>query len=206
VIKDSIKFALRITTHPFDGFWDMKYEKKGKMSVALTILILVIVANIFDVLAGGFLYNSRYRLPVNVMYQVRRVILPYILFCIANWSVTTLMDGEGTIKNIAMATGYALLPMILIRVPLTIVGNFLSYDERAYFNFFVSFATIWTGFLIFSGIMTVHQYSVFKTIFTLLLTILSMAVIVFIGVVFFSLGSQLVGFVYSIYKEIMLRI
>jgi len=116
------------------------------------------------------------------------------------------MDGEGTIKNIAMATGYALLPMILIRVPLTIVGNFLSYDERAYFNFFVSFATIWTGFLIFSGIMTVHQYSVFKTIFTLLLTILSMAVIVFIGVVFFSLGSQLVGFVYSIYKEIMLRI
>ena len=84
MIKDSIKFALRITTHPFDGFWDLKHEKKGKMSVALTILILVIVANIFDVLAGGFLYNIRYRLPVNVMYQVRRVILPYILFCIAN--------------------------------------------------------------------------------------------------------------------------
>ncbi len=205
-MKEAIRFALHITVRPFDGFWDMKYEKKGRLGVALAIVLFVVAANIFDVLAGGFLYNWSYQLPVNLLTQLRVIVLPYLLFCVANWSVTTLMDGEGSMKDIMMSTGYALMPMILIPVPLTIIGNFLSYDERAYFNAMVSFTTLWTGFLLFSGIMTIHQYSALKTAFTLLLTVVAMGVIVFIGMVFMTLTMQLVGFVYSIYKEIMLRI
>ncbi|MDD3715278.1 MAG: YIP1 family protein [Atribacterota bacterium] len=205
-MKEAIRFALHITVRPFDGFWDMKYEKKGRFGVAIAIVLFVVLADIFDIIAGGFLYNNSYQLPVNLFRQLRVIVLPYILFCVANWSVTTLMDGEGTMKDIMMATGYALMPMILIPVPLTVIGNFLSYDERAYFNALLSFSTVWTGFLIFSGIMTVHQYSAMKTVMTLLATIVAMGVIVFIGMVFMSLTNQLVGFIYSIYKEVMLRI
>ncbi|MGO4843943.1 hypothetical protein AB4144_67850, partial [Rhizobiaceae sp. 2RAB30] len=43
--------------------------------------------------------------------------LPFILFCVANWSLTTLMDGEGKFLEIITAVGYSLLPFIILYLP-----------------------------------------------------------------------------------------
>ena len=31
-IKEQMRFALHISTHPFDGFWDLKHEKRGSVA------------------------------------------------------------------------------------------------------------------------------------------------------------------------------
>ena len=36
---NDFKFAYHIMFHPFDGFWDMKYEKKGKNTLKNTLNI-----------------------------------------------------------------------------------------------------------------------------------------------------------------------
>lgn len=53
--------------------------------------------------------------------------------------------------------------------------------------------------------MTVHQYTIGKMLGTVILTIAAMMALIFICLLFFNLFSQLIGFVYSIYKEIALR-
>ena len=60
--------------------------------------------------------------------------------------------------------------------------------------------------MIFVGIKTIHEYSIGKMFATLFLTAAAAAIIIFICLLFFSLLQELGSFVYSIYREISLRI
>ena len=37
--KDSLRYALHVITHPFDGFWDLVHEKRGTIAAANTFLL-----------------------------------------------------------------------------------------------------------------------------------------------------------------------
>ena len=56
-----------------------------------------------------------------------------------------------------------------------------------------------------SGLLVVHQYTLSKTIFTAILIVVAMAVIVFLGLLFFNLISQVFSFFVELYWEITLR-
>ena len=56
-MKEKVKFAFHILAHPFDGFWDMKREKKGDIRVSLVILALVVVTDILSKQFTAFLFN-----------------------------------------------------------------------------------------------------------------------------------------------------
>ncbi|GAB6928632.1 hypothetical protein JCM10914A_26150 [Paenibacillus sp. JCM 10914] len=206
MLREMTKHPFYVLLHPFQGFWDLKYENKGKLRVALVILLLLTVSTIVLRQFAGFVVNFNYPYDLNSIYELQNIVLPFFLWCVANWSLTTLMDGEGKFKEIVMASGYALLPLVLIRFSNTLISNVITLRESAFYYMLDTIAVLWFVWLLFIGIMTVHQYTVTKTIVTMLLTILVMGIITFLGLLFFSLLQEMLGFVLSIYTEISLRI
>lgn len=204
-MKEKVRFAFHIITHPFDGFWDMKREKKGDLRISLAILVLVIITNIFAKQFTAFLFNPDKFAAMDVVFEVNKILFAFILFCVSNWSVTTLMQGEGTFKDIVMMTGYACLPLVIIPLPVAILTNIATYSEQVYINAALTISYLWFFGLLLAGVMTIHQYSIGKMLWTVILTIVAMLALVFICLLFFNLFSQLIGFVYSIYKELALR-
>jgi hypothetical protein len=205
VKHDYIKFPLHVILHPFDGFWDMKYEGKGKVRVAMAILALLVLTLILQKQFAGFLVNFNDPRTLNSLDDLQFTVLPFFLFCIANWSITTLMEGEGKFKEIVMATGYALVPLILVNLPLTFISRFMAQEETAFYFMLNSFAAIWFIYLLFVGIMTVHQYTASKAVFTMVLTVVAMGIVVFLGTLAFSLGMQMYYFVVDVYRELLFR-
>lgn len=203
--QDFIKFPLHLIVHPFDGFWDMKYDGKGKVRVALFILALVVLAVILQNQFAGFLVNYNDPRDLNSITQLITIVFPFFLWCVSNWAITTLMDGEGKFKEIVMATGYALLPLALIYVPFTIASRFMVQEETAFYYLFNSIATIWFVALLFVGTMTVHQYTAFKTIITMVLTVIVMGIIVFLGTLVLSMMQQIYEFIVNVYRELIFR-
>ncbi|MBP3965153.1 Yip1 family protein [Paenibacillus lignilyticus] len=203
--QDYIKFPLHLILHPFDGFWDMKYENKGKVKVSLAILLLLVLTLILQKQFAGFLVNFVDPRSLNSLDDLQFTVLPFFLFCIANWSITTLMEGEGKFKEIVMATGYALLPIVLLNLPITFISRFMTQEETSFYWLVNSLASIWFLLLLFIGIMTVHQYTPAKAILTLVLTVIAMGFVVFLGTLAFSLGMQIYWFVYDVYREIIFR-
>lgn len=204
-MKEKVKFAFHILTHPFDGFYDMKREKKGSLAMALLLFLLTIVTQILSKQMMAFLFNPDKFAPFDVIFEINKLLILFVVFCIANWSVTTLMQGEGTFKDIVMTTGYACLPMVLIPLPVAIISNIAAYTEEIYLTTANTVAVIWFGVLLFIGIMTVHQYSLSRMVGTTVVTVVAMMAIILICLLFFNLFSQLFGFVFSVYKEIALR-
>lgn len=205
MLSTYLKTPFRLLTHPFNSYWDLKYEKTGRLKLSILFVLLIAIMHVLSQEFAGFLVNNTYPLFINSIKQLEFVFVPFFLWCIANWSLTTLMDGEGRFTEIIMATGYALIPMVIIDIPMIWISRILAIQETPVYYFFESFATFWFVFLLFIGTMTVHQFSVKKTIVTMLLTLVVILFILFVMLLFFSLIQQIVIFVETIYKEILFR-
>lgn len=202
--KEALIYGFHIIYHPFDGFWDMKHEKRGNLKGSLFCVFLTILAFIYQTFGTAYIFNADPS-KSTIFGQVLSVLTPFLLFCVANWCLTTLFDGEGSFKDIVMATGYALLPIPILVIPATLISNVLSLDEQAIISLLVSFAYIWTGLLLFFGMMVIHDYTIGKNVLTTLGTIVGMAFIMFIGVLFSGLLTKVFSFVYNIFVELSYR-
>jgi hypothetical protein len=203
---DSLKFSLYVIFHPFKGFWDLKHEKRGSMAAAMTFIVLLIVTYILRRQYTGFIFNQNDPKELNVFVEIISVLLPFFLWATANWCITTLMEGEGSYRDIVVATAYALVPLILINLPLIPLSRIINIEEGAFYYFFGSVSVLWAGVLILAGGSVTHQYTMTKTVFTSILSVVGMGLMIFIGLLVFSLLQQMISFVYTIYREIAFRL
>lgn len=201
----SLGYGFHVITHPFDGFWDLKRESKGTLSAALTFAVLTVLMLVMQKQGTAFLFNRNRLEEVDMMVDIVTVGLLFILWCVSNWCLTSLMDGEGKMRDIAIFTGYSLLPLLLIQFPLILVSHLITAEEGTFYYVFSVFSYLWTIALLVLGMMITHQYSMKKTLATTLLTLLGMAIILFIGLLFFSVIQQFLTFIVTAYKEIRFR-
>ena len=137
--------------------------------------------------------------------QMISVLVPFFLFVLANWCLTTLFEGEGSFKDIFISASYSLLPLIILNIPATIASQWVTTTEASIISFIGTLAFIWCGILLFFGVMVTHDYSMFKNFITILGTIVAMACIVFIVLLFSMLLSKLVSLVTNIVTELQFR-
>ena len=205
-LKEELLYAFHVILHPFDGFWDLKHEKRGSARSAFVILIITILAYYYNTIGQGYIFSPRPSTAFNIMSSVSAVLAPLLLWVVANWCLTTLFEGEGSMKDIFVASCYCLTPLPLIMIPVTIATNFLTKSEAGVVTMLISFAYIWLGLLVFFGMMVTHDYSAGKNILTCIATIVGMAFIMFIGILFSSLMAKIVSFVTNIVEEIAYRL
>lgn len=201
----ALRYVFHVIFRPFDGFWDLKREHRGSLPAAWVFVALTILTLTVEKQNTGFLFNYNRLENVNVVVDIVTVLLLYILWCVANWCLTSLMDGEGKMRDIMTATGYALFPIVLIRLPLVVFSHMITINEGSFYHVFGMISYLWASFLIILGTMVTHQYTIRKTILTCILTIVGMGIIMFIGLLFFSVFQQMISFTETIYKEVRFR-
>lgn len=193
-------------THPFEGFEDMRWKKAGSMKYAIIIVLLWFVAAVFyDRLYGFQFYVSADKMFNVIPYIVRTIVL-FLTWVVGNWAVCTLLDGEGTMKNIFVYSAYALVPYVASIYLDVFMSHFLIRDEYVFIEAINYIGLGWSVILVFSAIKSVHQYSFLKTIVAIALTIAAMLIMLFLLVLLLSLLQQVYVFVYSIYTEIAYRL
>ena len=143
---------------------------------------------------------------MNIFAQIASVVVPLLLWVVANWCLTTLFDGEGSFKDIFIATSYSLLPIPMLVIPSVILSNMLAQNEGQLITLLVSMAFFWMGLLIFFGMMVTHDYSLLKNVTTSLGTIIGMGFIIFVSILFPTLVAQIVSFISSIIVDLTYRV
>ena len=202
----SVKYAKYVLFHPFDGFWDLTHEKRGSFGAATTFLVLFLATRVIQLMFTNFQFINAPLQYINVFEQVASLLLPFLILCLANWSMTTLFDGKGRFIDIYIAMCYALVPYTLIQLPLVFVSNIIAFDEAAFYTVLMSFSTAWCLFLVFAGLMQVHDYSPAKTLIFIVVTIVGALIIIFLLLVFFSLLGDAASYFISLYREIAFRL
>jgi hypothetical protein len=202
----TLKYSLYVSTHPLDGFWDLTHEKRGSIAAANVIVFAAVLVEILRLTLTSFQFVKINMENFNAIIVLMRILLPIFLWTVANWSLTTLMDGKGRMGDIYMAISYALMPSVIINTIMIILSQVITFEEGAVYWLLSGLSLLWTGLLILAGMMMVHDYSIGKTVLSSLLTVVGMGVMVFIFVIFFSLVSDAIAYFVSLYKEILFRV
>ena len=204
--RDTCRYALYVIFHPFDGFWDLGHEKRGSLAAANTFLVLWLLTYVLRLMFTNFQFINAPIQYINIYERCASLLLPFLVLCVSNWSLSTLFDGKGRFKDIYMAMCYALVPYIIIQLPLIILSHVISFEEASYYTVLGTVSIIWCVFLVFVGLMQVHDYGPGKTLIFLFFTIFGAMVILFLLLVFLSLLSDAVGYFVSLYREIAFRL
>ena len=202
----TLKYSLYVSTHPLDGFWDLTHENRGSIAAANVIVGTAIIVEVLKTTLTSFQFITVNMEYFNAIIVALRILAPVLLWTVANWSLTTLMDGKGRMFEIYMGVCYSLAPYVIINVLMIILSQFITFEEGAIYWVLAGFSALWTGLLILSAMMMIHDYSLVKTVLSSLLTVVGMGVMVFIFVIFFSLVSDAVAYFISLYKEILFRL
>ena len=205
MLKEKVKYAFYTITHPSNGFYEIRHRQKGSVPLAILFVFLFAVCFSANRQYAGFVVNFVNPMEVNSLTEMITVFVLFILFCVGNWSVTCLMNGEGRFKDIVTMTGYSMLPMILTQIPAIIISNFVVQDEEAYYYLILYLGIAWFVLLVITGVMTIHNYTFGKTLITLICTFVARFIIIFIALLLYSLLTQVIAFVQSVYNEIVLR-
>ena len=201
----SLRYSFYVPVHPFDGFWDLKHEKKGKLWIANLWVALTVIMTVAGKLSMAVLFNEHNGEKISFPYEACAVLFLLFLWCGVNWCVTTLLDGEGSFKDIYMYSAYALVPYVLLKAVQMVLSHVLSLDEKGILTFLGALTVIWVGGLLFFGTLVTHDYSFGKTVGVILLIIASVVVILFVGLLLVYILQQMWNFGKTIYTEIVIR-
>ena len=203
--KEELFFVFHVMFHPFDGFWDLKHEKRGSLRAALVFMGLTVIALFYRSIGVGYVMNPQGNYST-IFMQFLVVAVPVLLFAVANWCLTTLFEGEGSFKEIVIAIGYSLLPIPITMIPATLISNYIVDSEVKLLNLVITIGFLYAAFLIFFGTMVTHDYTMSKNILTVAGTIVGMAFIMFLAILFTSLIMDIVTFVSNYVSEIAFRL
>ena len=203
--RQKVSWPFHILTHPFAGISDIKYEQKGSAFIASLVLFFYFISNVLRFFYTGFIFNMNKTDSFNIIMELMSSIIMIVLWTVANWSVSTLMDGEGKFREIWIVSCYAVMPKLLINLLLVLLSNFMVYNENIFLSALDSAGTIWMVALLVIGILIIHQYSLMKTVACCLITVMGIAAILFMAILFISIVQQMFGFVNTVSVELLNR-
>ena len=203
--REKWKYLFYTVSHPSDGYYWIRHQERGSVAIALLLVILFSVSFSFNRIFASFVVNDVEPRSVNALTELLGVLLLFFIACVGNWSITCLMEGEGRFKDIIIAVGYAMLPMIAGTVLATLISQGVAENEEAFYTIIMGFGTAYGVIMMLIGIMQVHNFSVGKTLGTLFLTFAAMLIILFIVMLLANLIGRVYNFIHSVYTEIIFR-
>ena len=202
---DKWKYAFYTVSHPVDGYYEIRHRERGSVPVAIILVVLFSICFSINRMSASFIVNDIDKRTVNSFQELISVLLLFILLCVSNWSITCLMEGEGRLKDIAITIGYALIPVTICFAIGTVFSQFVAQDEGAFYYMIIDIGIAYTCVMLLVGIMTIHNFTLGKTLITLFLTLVALLIIIFIILLLFDLINQVYNFLHSIYQELVFR-
>lgn len=204
-VKGPLAYCTYVSGRMLDGYWDLKRENRGSVKAAFILIGLTMLMMILKSQFTGFIFQSVRPIYANIFNDILRIALPFVLWIVAQWCITSLMAGEGSFKDIFIATAYALTPLVILTPIATILSNVLSQDEGAIYTALIAISYIWLVLMLIASVMQTHNFTLGQTIGVILLTLLAIAIIVFVALLCLALVQQIIAFAADLVEELANR-
>ena len=206
VTKDKLKYWGYSLVHPFDGFFEIRFRNHGSAFLATLLLIAYAVLNCLKFQYTGFPMNMNNIDEMDALSLFISVVSVVALFTVSNWTVTTLFNGKGKMKDIFIVVCYSLTIPIIGDAIVTFASNFVTLDEVMILTSVQMLCYAYFAFLVIAGLTTIHEYGFGGSIMSIVMSIVAAAINLFIGILVFTMLERMVSFFSSVAEELMRRL
>lgn len=202
-LRIQMSYMYGMIRHPIDEFYYLKHNRHGTVLSATVIYALTFTVYLFDSLCRSFTFQLADTAQISKISVAVIFIVPVILWVTGNTMVSAINEGEGSLRNIYIATAYAFTPYLLI-APFVIISTYvLTLNESVVIEIAWSTAVIWTFILICMSVKEVHNYNLKETVKILLITLFFMIMAVVLLFIIYVIELQVISFIKDIFNEVL---
>lgn len=205
VVDEIIRFPLYMMGKPFKAFSDIKYEGKGSLPACVFIMVMLMLLSVLHQSYTGTVFVEVDPRFMNIWTVMLGAFAQTLLLVVANWSVSVLTNGSGSMKEIFMVAMYAQYPYMWLSGLYLVLSHVLSLNEAALLSFCLVLGTVCMLFYGFIGLVSVHGFGFFQGIASVVLTLIALVIIIFIILLLVMMVSELGGFLTTVWEEIALH-
>lgn len=195
-------YAFTTARHPLDSYYDIRVGKKGTVLGASVLYVLLFVSFMLYMLGKGFIYQYYDVQDLDISSIVVGFFAIIILFVVCNYLVTSINDGQGSLKQVYMIPAYASIPLTCVFFGVTAVSYVVTTNEAFFLSVAMLIGAVWTIILLYIGLQTVHNYTAFETIKAVLLTFLLIFVVVVVIMIVTIMWDQVWSFLSTLGEEL----
>lgn len=198
-----IGYAFKCAKHPIDRYYDIRVHKNGSMIAATIIYIVFFGVYMLYQTQKGFIYQYTKVEDMDMGAVVVGFFAILILFIVCNFLVTSITDGDGTLKQVYMIPAYGVMPAMISMLVTIGMSYFLTYNESFILTTIMAIGVCWSIATIFEGLATVHDYDFKHTVLSLIITVVFMLIAAIVVLVVIIMWEQLKDFLLTVGKEII---
>ncbi len=200
-----LKMSLLVLFHPVVAFTYIQKERENFKWYPVAVLLgLAVVVRLFSLQFTHYPLSTLGARP-NLMFECATLFVPLISWAIASYLMTTIMDGETMFRESMLAASYALVPYIVITVPLTILSRILEINQSGLYYSVEAIALGWVVLLIIISLKVMNHFSGGKTVAIILLSLFTVAILWVAVALLYTLCAQFVEFVAQVFTELRYR-
>ncbi|PYI55438.1 Yip1 family protein [Paenibacillus flagellatus] len=204
-VRFQLAQSFRVLKHPFEVFWEIRYRPEGSMIAAFLLLMAAYAVLLLSKLVTSYLFNPSGVEGVSPLTLLGQYGLPWLTWVFANYLIGSIMKGQGRWTEVFVGSAYALMPFILITLPLSVLSNALTLNEKVVYDFFNWVTVGWTLILFFVMAKEIHNYDIGEAATNVVLSVLFMFAVWILLFIVAGLTFQLYDFVLQIAREVSYR-
>lgn len=198
-----IGYAFKCAKHPIDRYYDIRVHKNGSMIAATIIYIVFFGVYMLYQTQKGFIYQYTKVEDMDMGAVVVGFFAILILFIVCDFLVTSITDGDGTLKQVYMIPAYGVMPAMISMLVTIGMSYVLTYNESFILTTIMAIGVCWSIATIFEGLATVHDYDFKHTVLSLIITVVFMHIAAIVVLVVIIMWEQLKDFLLTVGKEII---
>lgn len=204
-IRDTL-FMGRFIKNPADGFYDIRHDLNGSPLIATILYIATFIIYVWSMIGLGFVITPVTIEKVNLLFFVGSYFIPVALFIVCNYMVSSINDGESRFKDVYIAVGYSLTPIVIFLPIINIFSYFVTINEMFMITFPTIVVVIWSVILLIVGLKQINDYEFGDVIKNILLTVFFMCIIVLVFTMIQMFWDKIIDLIYSVVKEVAYRV
>ena len=169
----------------------------------ILVMVLYTIVAVASEYVTSFIFRDGKSLDlINPFSTILISLLPWLVMCIVNYGVTTIMYGEGRLRDIFIAGAYCHAPWMFAMLPIYALTQVLSLNEASLWNLCNTILMILVVFLVYFAIKGIHGFHPVKAFVVFFITVVGVAAVALLFMVVYALTSQLFTFIAQIVKEL----
>jgi DNA-binding beta-propeller fold protein YncE len=169
------------------------------------LLVLAILSWMLSLSALSFQYRTRRPEEIRLLIESIKIIIPWISWCISAAMVGEIFFGEGTFRKIIIASAWALWPFILLPIPVNLMTNIMTLDERTLYDIAWIVIGGLTAIQFLKVIKDIHNFEWGQSISVMILTLVGIIALWVLAGLIYALTAEIVRFFNDIVREIYVR-
>lgn len=192
--------------HPIEGLDILKRERFTlKWRHLLWLYGAAVLARLFYVLVVHYPLQDTSIKDANLLLELVKLLGPVLSWAISSYMITSILEGETTLKEILISTAYSFIPYIVFTPMLALVSHLLSANDAGLFAAFQGAVIAWMVLFLLIAFQRLNSYNFGRTVGVGLLSLIFMVLLWALLLLFAALSVQAFYFFETIFKEISLK-